>query len=54
MKRLVISAVSLVTAAALADIGGLTKMMALLDGSPAINAGPDPVATDPVVPAFTG
>jgi len=30
---------------ALADNGGPTKTMALLDGSPAIDAGPDPVAT---------
>jgi hypothetical protein len=29
----------------LADNGGLTKTMALLTGSPAIDAGPDPVAT---------
>ena len=33
---------------ALADNGGLTKTMALLTGSPAIDAGPNPVAT------FTG
>jgi hypothetical protein len=30
---------------ALADNGGPTKTMALLDGSPAIDAGPNPVAT---------
>lgn len=29
----------------LADNGGPTKTMALLHGSPAIDAGPDPVAT---------